>query len=288
MRYAYHRGEYLRVDGTHMLETHALHYASSVFEGIRVYAGHAFMLREHAERLITSAHLIGLDAPFDVDHVCRVCQDLVATSGLKDAYLRPLIYDPGPGLDVYAHHNTCTLGVVLWEWPHVFESHQYTRGVSLSTDVPFCRPDPASYPPQAKASSGYMMGTANRRHAVKNGFDDALLRSLQGYIAETTAANIFFVFKDRLATPTPDCFLNGITRQVAMKLAQSLGMGAEDAYLNMDDIKEATEVFLTGTAYEITPVTLIDTHHYPVGPTTRLIQERYRDLCYHLSPHVCM
>ena len=108
MRYVYHKGEYLCVDGTHPLEVHALHYASSVFEGIRVYAGRAFMLQEHAQRLMASARLIGLNVTFDADHVCRVCTNLIATSGLKDVYVRPLIYEPDRDLTcmppkTYAH-----------------------------------------------------------------------------------------------------------------------------------------------------------------------------------------
>jgi len=274
---AYLDGNFSNIENVDILQIHALHYASSVFEGIRVYSGRAFMLDAHVDRLLRSAEIIGLNPGFDRNHCRSVLEKTIALSRLGDAYLRPVIFQGGPDLGVHAPNNTTHFGVLIWDWPAVFGDASAQQGISLTSRVPYRRPPEVSFPSQAKSSAGYLIGGINRRHAVKAGFDDALMLTHDGLVAEATGANIFAIRNGKVITPRPNGFLNGITRQVV--IANLPGdLDFEECDLEFGTLLAAEEIFLAGTAYEIMPVRQVDDVIFAPGPQTQRIAAIYRSL----------
>lgn len=268
-----------------ILQVHALHYASSVFEGIRAYNGRAFLLGAHVNRLLHSAEIIGLRCDLDEAQCTEIIEEMIARSGLKDSYIRPLIFKGGPDLGVFAPTNSTRFGVLVWDWPNLFGDAGTREGISLTTHVPYRRPPESCFPSEAKASAGYLIGCINRNQAVTAGFDDALMLTHDGFVAEASGANIFALCADRLLTPRPKGILNGITRQVVINhLPPDLCFEERD--IDPATLKNADEVFLTGTAYEIMPVRRIDDVAFTLGPLTRRIAETYRSLTSSTPAHL--
>ena len=258
----------------HLL-THALHYGSGVFEGVRMYSGEIFKLREHSERLITSAEILGFKIPYSVEEIDQACLDACAANNIHDGYIRPIAWRGSEMMGVAAQSNTIHMAVAAWEWPSYFSPEARAKGISLKTSK-WRRPAPETAPVHAKAAGLYMIATMSKHDAEADGFVDSLLLDWRGQVAEATGANIFIEFGDgKLHTPTPDCFLDGITRRTVIDLAKARGIEIVERAILPDELSNATQIFLTGTAAEVTPVGRIDDHTYEVGDITKTLMDDY-------------
>jgi branched-chain amino acid aminotransferase len=265
-------GDYVpwREARVHVL-THGLHYASAVFEGERAYDGQIFHCRAHSERLHNSARLMGFAIPWSAEEIDRIKHETVLKSGLASAYVRPIAWRGSEKMGVSAQNNRINLAVAVWHWGDYFPNKM--AGIRLTVS-PWQRPSPATAPCQAKASGLYMICTLSKHGAEAQGFQDALMLDWRGQIAEATGANIFFVKDGVLHTPTPDCFLNGITRQTVIKLARQRGLEVVERAIWPNELPGFDEVFLTGSAAEITPVAEIAGLAYkPARVTEQLIED---------------
>jgi branched-chain amino acid aminotransferase len=261
--------------------THGLHYASAVFEGERAYAGHIFKLREHTDRLIESGRILGFEIPFSADQIDDACNQVLAASGLTDAYIRPLAWRGAEQLSVSAQQTTIHLMVAVWAWPNLFGADRM-KGVRLGM-APWKRPHPETAPTRSKAAGLYMIGTMSKHAVEAQGFNDALMLDWRGQVSEATGANIFFVIDGALHTPTPDCFLDGITRRTVIALAHKRQIPVIERAIMPEEMAGATEVFLVGTAAEVTPVRQIDTLSFTPGAVTEALLADYEALV-RLSP----
>jgi len=256
--------------------SHGLHYASGVFEGERAYAGNIFKLRDHTNRLINSGRILGFEIPYTADEIDAACIAVVAANGLTDAYVRPLAWRGSEQLSVSAQQTRIHLAIATWPWPNLFGDDRM-KGVRLGM-APWKRPHPETAPTASKAAGLYMIGTLSKHSAEAAGYDDALMLDWRGQVSEATGANIFFVMDGALHTPTPDCFLDGITRRTVMALARQQQMKVVERTIALDEIAGASEVFLAGTAAEVTPVREIDGRHYTPGPITEALMKSYNEL----------
>ena len=270
------RDGFIWMDGTmvpwrdakvHVL-THALHYASCVFEGERVYDGRIFKLSEHSARLAHSAQVMGFELPYEVAAIDRACNQVVAANGIGDGYVRPLAWRGAEMMGVSAQRCRIHVAIAAWTWPAYFTPEARLKGIRM-TRARYARPAPNTAPTQSKAAGLYMICTLSKHEAEAKGYDDALMLDHRGYLAEGTGANLFLVIDGKLHTPIPDCFLDGITRQTVIGLAQGRGVEVIERHIKPEELADATEVFLTGTAVEVTPVREIDAHRFEVGPITR-------------------
>ena len=258
--------------------SHGLHYASAVFEGARAYGGHIFRLTEHSERFVGSGRILGFEIPFSVEEIDRACVETLAANGLANAYVRPLAWRGAEQLSVSARSTTIHMMVAVWEWPNLFGTDRL-KGIKLATSQ-WKRPHPESAPIRAKAAGLYMIGTMAKDIAERDGFTDALMLDWRGHVSEATGANIFFVYDGKLHTPTPDCFLDGITRRTVIALAHKRGLEVIERTIMPEEVAKADEVFLTGTAAEVTPVRQIDDMHFNVGPITAALHADYEALVF--------
>ncbi len=249
--------------------SHGLHYASGVFEGERAYSGNIFKLRAHTERLIASGRILGFEIPYTADQIDDACRAVVAANGLTEAYVRPLAWRGTEQLSVSAQQTKIHLMVATWAWPNLFGDDRM-KGVTLDI-ADWKRPHPETAPTASKAAGLYMIGTLAKHTAEAKGFNDALMLDWRGYVAEGTGANVFFVFNGEVHTPTPDCFLDGITRRVVMSLARARQYTVVERHIMPDEIAKASEVFLVGTAAEVTPVRQIGDMHFTPGEVTRTL-----------------
>ena len=258
--------------------THGLHYASSVFEGERAYAGAIFKLREHTERLIYSAKELGFEIPYAAGEIDTACIETLEANGLVDGYLRPVAWRGSEMMGVSAQNNRINLAIAAWEWPSYFDPEERLKGIRLDM-ADYRRPSPETAPCHAKAAGLYMICTLSKHAAEKKGFTDALMLDYRGYIAEATGANIFFVDGEgTIHTPIADCFLDGITRRTVIQLAESLQMKVVQRHLTLEDVADMKECFLTGTAAEVTPVSKIGDLTFTPGDASRQLVEGYEDL----------
>ena len=248
--------------------THALHYASCVFEGERVYDGRIFKLTEHSRRLVESGRMLGFEIPWDVEAIDRACRQVVAANGIQDGYVRPLAWRGPEQMGVSAQHCRIHMAVAAWEWPAYFSPEARLQGIRMTRAL-YKRPSPETAPAKSKAAGLYMICTLSKHDAEARGYQDALMLDYRGLIAEATGANIFLAIDGKLHTPTPDCFLDGITRRTVIGLAKSHGIEVIERPIRPEELTDAQEVFLTGTAVEVTPVREIDEHQFQVGRVTR-------------------
>lgn len=253
--------------------THSLHYGGFVFEGIRVYAGNIFKLRPHNERLLRGAGILGYDLPYSVEQIDAACRQVVEANGFKDCYLRPAAWR-GHGVGLSATGIPPHVAVVPWVWPTYFTAEQRMRGVRL-TWAEWRRPAPNTATTGAKASGLYQICSLAKKDAELSGYDDALMLDYRGYVAEATGSNVFFVIDGKLVTPIADCFLNGITRQTVIGLAREHGLEVIERHIQPEEIASASEVFLTGTAVEVTPVSEIGEWRYTPGEICRAMIDGY-------------
>jgi branched-chain amino acid aminotransferase len=257
--------------------THAMHYASSVFEGERAYNGKIFKSREHSERLITSGKLIDFDLPYSVEEIGAAKQAALEANGLTDAYVRAVAWrGAGDDMGVASLRNPVRMAVAVWSWGNYYGDAKM-KGAKLDI-AKWRRPDPATAPSQAKAAGLYMIATMSKHAAEAKGCSDAMMFDYRGYVAEATGANIFFVKDGEVHTPTPDAFLNGITRQTVIQMLRDKGINVIERHIMPDELEGFEQCWLTGTAAEVTPVGQIGDYNFEVGALTRDISESYEKL----------
>lgn len=263
-----------REANVHIL-THAMHYASSVFEGQRAYGGTIFELTRHSERLHNSGRLLGFEIPWSVAEIDAACNEVMKANGLTDCYVRPVAWRGPEQMGVAAQATKIHVAVACWAWGAYFGDA--TKGIRLDI-APWRRPAPYSAPTQAKAAGLYMICTMSKHHAADRGFDDALMFDWRGQVAEATGANAFFIRDGKIYTPTPDCFLNGITRQTVIGLAKKRGIEVVERAIWPEELESFEQFFLTGSAAEITPVQSAGPWNFEVGALTLQLQKDYSDL----------
>jgi len=257
--------------------SHGLHYASAVFEGERVYSGHIFESRAHSKRLLRSAEILDFKIPYTVEQIEAAKKELVQSHGIVDGYVRPIAWRGSEMMGVSAQHNRIHLAIAAWEWPSYFSPEARAKGIKMQT-AKWRRPAPDTAPTQSKAAGLYMICTLSKHAAEQQGFDDALMLDYRGLLAEGTGANLFLVIEGKIHTPTPDCFLNGITRQTVMRLARERQIEVIERHIRPEELKAATEVFLTGSAAEVTPVGRIDDLTFQPGQIGLSLYDDYMTL----------
>lgn len=244
--------------------THAMHYASSVFEGERCYEGKIFLNRQHTERLITSAKHLDFEIPYTVEEIEAAKQAALDANGLKDAYVRPVAWrGSGEDMGVAAAKNPVHLAVAVWEWG-AYYGEAKTKGAKLDI-AKWKRPSPECAPSQAKAAGLYMIATLSKHAAEAKGCSDALMFDYRGYVAEATGANMFFVKDGEVHTPLPDAFLNGLTRQTVIGMLQEKGITVHERHIMPEELEGFEQCWLTGSAAEVTPVGQIGDYNFEVG-----------------------
>jgi len=257
--------------------SHALHYASSVFEGERAYGGKIFKEQEHTDRLIHSATTLGMEFPCSGEELSQARHAVLEANGIVDGYVRPVVWRGSEMMGISAQRNTIHIAVAAWEWPSYFSPEARLKGIRLAL-ADWRRPSPETAPVNTKAAGLYMTCTLAKHAAERDGYDDALMLDHRGRVAETTGANIFFVRDGVIHTPVPDCFLDGITRRTAIGIAKAKGIEVIEEVIMPEEISQAEEVFVTGTAAEVTPVSVIGQHTYKPGKVCRLMIEEYAKL----------
>ena len=235
--------------------THGLHYASCVFEGQRAYNGQIFKLEEHTERLIFSGKELGFDLPYTADAINQACREVLRLNKLTDAYMRPVAWR-GEEMGVSAQTTPIHVAIAAWEWPSYFAPEERAKGIRLDI-ARYRRPSPETIPCHAKAAGLYMICTLSKHEAEAKGYTDAMMLDWRGRVAETTGANMFFVKKGEIHTPTPDCFLDGITRRTVIDLARARNIKIVERAIMPEELSGFDECFITGTAAEVTPVSEI-------------------------------
>src|SRR3954451_1654677 len=237
--------------------SHGLHYASCVFEGERVYNGSVFKLTEHSERLANSAELLGFSLPYSVAEIDAATRAVIASHGIVDGYVRPVAWRGSEMMGVSAQQTRIHVAIACWVWPSYFSPEARMAGIKMQISK-WARPAPNTAPTASKAAGLYMICTLSKHAAENAGFHDALMLDWRGQVAEATGANFFLVRDGKIHTPTPDCFLDGITRRTVIALAKRRGIEVVERAIWPDELKTADEIFLTGTAAEVTPVGRID------------------------------
>lgn len=269
-------GEFIpwRDTKVHIL-THALHYASAVFEGERAYGGKIFRSLDHSQRLHRSAKIMGFDIPFSVEQIEAAKAEALAKSGLESAYVRAIAWRGSEMMGVSAQNNTIHLAIAVWAWGDYFADKM--KGIRM-THADWRRPAPDTAPCDAKAAGLYMICTLSKHAAERDGYADALMLDYRGQVAEATGANIFFVRDGALHTPTPDCFLNGLTRQTAIKLAKARQIEVVERAIFPEELETFSECFITGSAAEITPVAEIGAQTYTPSEISHALVDDYSRL----------
>lgn len=257
--------------------THAMHYASSVFEGERAYNGKIFESRKHSERLKASAQMIDFEIPYTIDEIEAAKVEVLAASGLQDAYVRAIAWrGAGEDMGVASAKNPVRMAIAAWEWGAYYGDAKM-KGAKLDISK-WKRPSPETIPCHAKAAGLYMICTMSKHAAEAKGCSDAMMFDYRGYVAEATGANIFFVKDGEVHTPTPDCFLNGITRQTVVRMLKEKGLTVHERHIMPDELEGFEQCWLTGTAAEVTPVGQIGDYTFEVGALTRDIADSYEKL----------
>jgi branched-chain amino acid aminotransferase len=252
-----------REANAHVL-THALHYASCVFEGERVYGGEVFKLNEHTQRLINSAHLLGFEIPYTLAQINAATMAAIKANNIVDGYVRPVAWRGSEMMGVSAQSSKIHLAIAVWVWPSYYTLEAKMKGIRLALSD-WRRPAPNTAPVHAKAAGLYMICTLSKHKAEQAGYDDALMLDYRGQIAEATGANIFFVIDGDIHTPKPDCFLDGITRRAVIALAHKRQIKVIERAIMPEEMAKATECFITGTAAEVTPVSEIGPYKFTPG-----------------------
>jgi branched-chain amino acid aminotransferase len=254
--------------------SHGLHYASAVFEGARIYNGEVFALNEHSKRLHASANILGFQIPFSVEQLNQACRDVVKAQGLKDGYCRPIAWRGPEEMGVAAKATKIHVSVACWDWGAYFPVDERMKGIRLSF-AEYKRPDPATIPSKSKAAGLYMICTIEKHRAMDMGYTDALMLDWRGRVAEATGANVFFVKDGKLFTPTPDCFLDGITRRTVIGLAKARQVEVVERPIMPEELAGFEQCFLTGSAAEVTPVSEIGPYRFTPGELTKVLVEDY-------------
>ena len=258
--------------------SHGLHYASSVFEGVRVYDGEIFKLEEHTDRLFYSAKKMGMDVPYGIEEINQATREIVNIQKTQNGYIRPIIWRGSEMMAISAQKNKINVAIATWEWGSYFDPKLKVEGIKLNISS-WRRPSPNSIPWDTKAAGLYMICTLSKHEAEAKGYVDSLMLDHEGNIAEATGANIFFKNSaGELHTPIPDSFLDGITRRCVIDIAKSKGIKVIERKIKLEDMSSFEGCFLTGTAAEITPVASICEYNFKVCKTISELSESYQEL----------
>lgn len=271
--------------------THALHYGTAVFEGVRCYPtakGPAvFRLKEHLERLFASAKIYLMEVPYTSAQVAEAVKQLIRANRLTECYVRPLLYRGYGAMGVNPLPNPVHLAIAAWEWGAYLGKDAAEKGVRCEVSS-WRRIDPLTLPPQAKASANYANAGLAKVEALKSGYDEAILLNLHGLVAEGSGENIFRVKDGHLSTPPATAgVLRGITRDTVIHVATDLGIPTSRVDISREELYTSDELFLTGTAAEITPVIEVDGRVIgdgKPGPTTRRLIDVYQEIIHGRSP----
>jgi len=257
---------------------HGLHYASCVFEGERVYDGEIFKLEEHTERLFYSAKRMGIKIPFNQKQINEACKNIVNIQKVNNGYVRPVVWRGSEMMAISAQKNKIHVAIATWEWGSYFDSKLKLEGIKLNISS-WRRPSPDSIPWDTKAAGLYMICTLSKHEAESKGYTDSLMLDHEGNIAEATGANIFFKDKNnKVHTPIPDSFLDGITRRAVIDIAKKKGIKVIERKIDPEEIKNFVGCFLTGTAAEVTPVSQIQDYKFKVCDIIKSLSESYQAL----------
>ena len=261
----------------HLL-SHGLHYASCVFEGERVYDGEIFKLEEHTERLFYSAKRMGIKIPYSEEEINKACEQIVNIQKVQNGYVRPVVWRGSEMMAISAQKNKIHVAIATWECGSYFDPKLKLEGIKLNISS-WRRPSPNSVPWDTKASGLYMICTLSKHEAESQGYTDSLMLDHEGNIAEATGANIFFKNKNgEIHTPTPDSFLDGITRRCIIEIAKSKGIKIIERKIDPDEMKDFVGCFLTGTAAEVTPVSQIGKYKFEVCSLIKDLSKSYQSL----------
>jgi branched-chain amino acid aminotransferase len=256
--------------------THGLHYASSVFEGERMYEGRIYKLEQHTHRLFESARILDMQIPFSEDEINRATVEAAQAQNYKNAYLRPVVYRGSEMMSVAAPNSKIHVAIAAWEWASYFHPNEKMKGIRLAMSE-WRRPAPDTIPWKSKAAGLYMICTLSKHAAEAKGYHDALMLDYRGLVAEATGANVFFVKNGKLHTPVPDCFLDGITRRTVMALAKARQIPVIERQIKPEELASFEECFLCGTAAEVTPVSEIAPHTFKPSKITETLLLDYAD-----------
>jgi branched-chain amino acid aminotransferase len=258
--------------------SHGMHYASLVFEGLRVYNTKIFKLEEHTERLFNSAKILDMKIPYSFNEIIEATKKLVSDQNIKNGYIRPFVWRGSEMMGVSAQNTKINVAIAIWDWPTYFDPNLKLKGIKLNISK-WQRPPQNSSPWESKAAGLYMICTLTKHQAEKEGYTDSLMLDHEGNIAEATSANIFFKDeKDELHTPIPDSFLDGITRKTVIDLAKSKNIKINERKISPDELSNFKGCFITGTAAEITPVGNINDNNFEVCDLIKDLSNSYEKL----------
>ena len=256
--------------------SHGLHYASCVFEGERVYDGEIFKLEEHTSRFFHSAKRMGFEIPYSEDQINKASKNIISVQKVENGYVRPIAWRGSEMMAISAQQTKIHVAIATWEWGSYFDPKLKVEGIKLNISK-WKRPAPVTIPWDTKASGLYMICTLSKHEAERDGYTDSLMLDHEGNVAEATGANIFFKDKDgNLHTPTPDSFLDGITRRTVIDIAKSKNIKVIERKITPDELKNFTGCFLTGTAAEVTPVSQIANYNFKVCKTIIELSDSYQ------------
>lgn len=258
---------------------HGLHYASCVFEGERIYSGKIFKITEHSKRLHDSAQMLDFKIPYSVEELDEAKYLILKKQNIADGYMRAFAFRGSEKMAISAQGNKIHVAIACWEWPPYYSEEARKAGLKLQF-AKYRRPSPDTAPVKSKAAGLYMICTISKHEAERDGYNDAIMLDYRGYLAEATGANLFLVMKNgELHTPTPDCFLNGITRQTIIDIAKKRNIKVVERHIMPDELADADDCFLTGTAAEITRIGSIENYLYPNPASITLnLMEDYHNL----------
>ncbi len=258
--------------------SHGMHYASLVFEGLRVYNSKIFKLKEHTDRLFKSAKILDMKIPYSYDEITEATKKLVSDQNIQNGYIRPFVWRGSEMMGVSAQNTKINVAIAIWDWPTYFDSNLKLKGIKLNISK-WQRPPQNSSPWESKAAGLYMICTLSKHEAEKEGYTDSLMLDHEGNIAEATSANIFFKDKNNdLHTPIPDSFLDGITRKTVIDLAKSKSIKVYERKISPAEISSFKGCFITGTAAEITPVGNILDNNFEVCDLIKDLSTSYEKL----------
>ena len=284
LKYIWKNGSYEKWEDSsvHIL-SHTLHYGTGVFEGVRAYktdAGAAiFRLNDHTERLFDAASKIGVKIPYSIEELNQVQKDIFLKNNLLEGYLRPIVFLGSESLGLRAKDLSVNVAVAAWEWPSYMSPESKKNGIAIikSSYEQYSNPLHSGY----KIIGTYINSTMALHEAIEKGADEALLLDKNGFISEGSGENIFLVNEKTISTPKTDHCLNGITRQSVIQIAKDFGFDVIERDISYDELIVSDEVFFSGTAVEITPISKIDETIIgsgSIGPVTEKLQTAYADI----------
>jgi branched-chain amino acid aminotransferase len=275
-------GKFVKWDdaNVHIL-THTLHYGTGVFEGIRCYetdkGSAVFRHKEHIERLFRSAHILGYEIPYTQDKVMEAVRELIKKNKLKECYIRPIAYLGTEGRGLNPIGLSVHLSIAVWPWGTYLGKEALKNGIRAGVSS-FTRHHPNISMTKSKATGMYLNSVLAKQEAIRNGFDEAIMLDPSGFVAEGSGENIFIVRSGKLKTPPLTSILDGITRDCIFTIAEDNSIPVTEQYFSRDELYMADEVFLTGTAAELTPICEVDRRKVgngSIGPVTKKLQDIY-------------